>query len=364
MGALADHLKRRIENEGLLSVADYMAEALGHPDFGYYRGADRLGLSGDFTTAPEISQMFGELIGLWSAVVWQAMGRPDPVMLIELGPGRGTLMADFLRAGRDVPGFIDAIRLQLVETSSGFRARQQEHLASTDLVQSPTWHEAINTIPVGPTIVVANEFFDALPIRQFIKTETDWRERMVDVVPEGGEFCFALSEVAVDVALLSPGVLDAPVGAVFETCPASLAISEWIGRRLNRAGGAALLLDYGSAGISMGDTLQAVRGHQYHDVLCDAGEADLTAHVDFSALGRAVDPVGVAIYGPLDQGHFLERLGIRARLDNLLVGATAAQATDLRAGYRRLIDPLGMGKLFKAMVMVDKNIGPPPGFED
>ena len=364
MGALADHLKRRIAEEGPLSVADYMAEALGHPDLGYYRGADRLGRAGDFTTAPEISQMFGELIGLWSAVVWQAMGRPDPVILVELGPGRGTLMADFLRAVRDVPGFINAIRLHLVETSSGFRICQQECLAPMKLVQSPSWHETIDTVPAGPTILVANEFFDALPIRQFIKTDTDWRERLVDIDREGGGFCFALADAEVEFELPSPGAAAAPVGAVFETCPVALAIAERICRRLKNAGGATLVLDYGPAGDSMGDTLQAVRNHQYHDVLCDPGEADLTAHVDFSALERALDPAGLAVYGPLDQGHFLERLGIRARLDNLLVGATSAQATNLRAGYRRLVDPLGMGKLFKAMAFADKKIGPPPGFED
>jgi NADH dehydrogenase [ubiquinone] 1 alpha subcomplex assembly factor 7 len=363
MSALADHLKRRILAEGPLSVADYMAESLGNPDFGYYRGADRLGRAGDFTTAPEISQMFGELVGLWSAVMWHAMGCPDPVMLIELGPGRGTLMADLLRAVRDIPGFVNAIRLHLVETSLGFRICQQERLASTNLVQPPSWHEAIDTVPAGPTILVANEFFDALPIRQFIKTKIDWRERLVDIDRQGGEFYFSLAEAGVDFELPSPGAAAAPVGTVFEMCPAALAIAERIGRRLNKAGGAALLLDYGPVGDSMGDTLQAVRNHQFHDVLCDPGEADLTAHVDFAALERALNPHGLAVYGPLDQGHFLERLGIRTRLDNLLVGATPAQATNLRAGYHRLVDPLGMGNLFKTMAFADKKIGLPPGFE-
>ena len=357
MSGLAEILKRRIEQGGPITVADYMAEALGHPVHGYYRGADRLGLVGDFITAPEVSQMFGELIGLWAAIVWKLMGSPEPFVLAELGPGRGTLMADFLRAGKSVAGFVPAARLHLVEQSPGFRRRQAEALSGSGLTDPPIWHDAFDALPDGPLLLVANEFFDALPIRQLIRGDGGWRERMVGF--SGGEFRF----------IEGPGVpaptaiASAAPGDIAEICPPGLNIANAIGKRLARSGGAALIVDYGYAETAIGDSLQALRGHARHNVLSEPGTADLTAHVDFAALGRAATEGGAAIHGPVNQGEFLLRLGIAARLDGLLKTAAPDQILGLRAGYRRLLDPAAMGALFKIMALAHPALRELPGLE-
>ncbi len=362
MTGLADILRRRIGEAGPLGVDRYMEMALGHPEYGYYRGADRLGLEGDFTTAPEISQMFGELIGLWSAVLWRQMGRPDPLLLVELGPGRGTLMADFLRAARGIDGLPGALRVHLVEASPGFRTAQEKTLANATAFPIQ-WHDEFASVPHGPMILIANEFFDALPIRQFERTAAGWRERLVGLAADGDGFRFVLSEAAPEVDLPAA----AAEGAVAEICPLGREIAGRIGWRLMDHGGAALLIDYGYAdagpsGIGHGDSLQAVRGHAFHDVLVDPGTADLTAHVDFAALGRAALAEGVAVHGPVGQGAFLQGLGIDARLAALTAKATPAQAVGLRSGHRRLTDPAGMGTLFKAMAIAHPALKPLAGF--
>ena len=364
--ALADRLRRRIAAEGPLSVADVMAAALVDPEHGYYTTRDPFGVAGDFVTAPEISQTFGELIGLWAAVVWQGMGAPDPVSLVELGPGRGTLMADALRAARGVPAFRAALRVHLVEASPVLRRRQAEALRDAAPVgASPVWHDALDSLPDGPSILIANEFFDALPIVQLVRDGRVWRERRVAVDPAGGGFVWTLTPGASPhAALLAPAIRDAaPDGALAEICPAGLSVARTLAERVARGGGAVLAIDYGHAPSGVGDTLQAVKGHRPVGVLDTLGEADLTAHVDFAALGRAVVQAGAAQHGPVTQGDFLRRLGIEARAEALCRNAAERQRATIRSGCTRLIDPDEMGTLFKAVAWTPAAAPPPPGFE-
>ena len=366
MAGLVDHLRQRIAREGPLTVARYMEEALSHPRYGYYRRSDPLGAAGDFITAPEISQMFGELIGLWCAVVWEALGSPAPVNLVELGPGRGTLMADALRAARRTPAFLAAVAVHLVETSPLLRARQRDALPAAGVEGTPAWHEDFDGVPDGPLLLIANEFFDALPVRQFQRSGDGWRERLVDVGSEGDGFRFVLSphlpEVPLAADTVPPGVDGAPEGSVIEVCPVAIGLARAIGERVAGRGGAALIVDYGHAESAFGETLQAVKGHAYHPVLSDPGAADLTAHVDFAALARAAVGAGARTFGPVDQGEFLERLGLGARAGGLLAKATPEQAAEIRAARRRLADREHMGALFKALAITGAGMAPPPGF--
>ena len=360
-GGLSETLARRIRLAGPISVAEYMAEALGHPTLGYYTTRDPLGAAGDFITAPEISQTFGELIGLWCAETWERMRRPDPVLLVELGPGRGTLMADALRALRRVaPAFRSALRLHLVETSPALRRLQAERLADA----SPVWHDRLADVPPGvPALVVANEFLDALPIRQFVRTGEGWRERQIGLDPAGAisRLAFAVAPVPTASLALIPADLRnaAPPGSLFEACPAALSIAGTIGARVVRDGGAALLIDYGHTASACGETLQAMRSHRYHDPLDAPGSADLTAHVDFAAVSRAAAETGARVWGPVPQGEFLRALGIEARAAMLLRRVTPDQAAAIESGCRRLIDPAEMGTLFKALAIADPALPPP-----
>ncbi|MDP6788057.1 MAG: SAM-dependent methyltransferase [Rhodospirillales bacterium] len=361
MGGLADQLRRTIAHHGPITVAAYMETVLAHPRHGVYASRDPFGAEGDFITAPEISQMFGELIGLWCAVVWRAMGGPDPVALVELGPGRGTLIADALRAARGQAPFLGAARLHLVETSRRLRDRQREALAATDLAHPPAWHDTLDDVPDDAMLVVANEFFDALPVRQFQQTPQGWRERLIDIDPDGG-FGFTLAPSAAAQALVPASLGSSPPGSVFEVSPSAIAIAHALGRRLARRGGAALIIDYGHTDSAAGDTLQAVRRHRFHDALDAPGTADVTAHVDFAALGRAAGEGGAAVHGPVPQGVFLESLGIGARATALRAGATPEQAREVAAARRRLVDPAEMGTLFKVMAVTAPAAPPPPGF--
>ncbi|UEM22023.1 class I SAM-dependent methyltransferase [Skermanella mucosa] len=353
-GGLVGHLKRRIAVEGPISVATFMGDVLGHPRYGYYITADRFGAAGDFVTAPEISQMFGELIGLWCAHTWSAMGAPDRVNLVELGPGRGTLMRDALRAAAMVPKFRDAARVHLVETSPVLRERQRELLAPVLEDCPPRWHDALAGVPDGPLLVIANEFFDALPIRQFVKTAHGWTERMVDVDEAGGGFRFVLDRRPGPVEALIPAdIRELPPGSVFEACPAALAVAHELGARLATSGGAALICDYGHPVSAAGETLQAVRRHAFVPVLESPGTADLTAHVDFGMLIEAARSGGASAWGPTTQGAFLTALGIRERAGQLRRRATPAQATDIDSAVHRLIDGTEMGTLFKVLALTD-----------
>ena len=348
MTRLGDILRAEIQNHGPIPVSAFMAQALGHPEHGYYRRADPLGRGGDFITAPEISQMFGELIGAWCSVVWRAMGQPDPVILCELGPGRGTLMADLLRAAAMDAPFRKAIRIHLVETSPPLRARQAETLAEA----RPIWHDTFDSVPSGPILAVANEFFDALPIRQFIRRSEGWHERMIDFT--NGTFAFVDGPV---VAIDAP---PASVGAIFETSDAARGVASQLGARLAKNGGAALIIDYGHVVTATGDTLQAVRRHARAEPLADPGEADLTAHVDFQALAGAARPTRA--WGPVTQGAFLRGLGIELRADRLM-RSNPAKAREVELACGRLIDVTAMGTLFKTMALTDPAMPAPPGFE-
>ncbi|MSO71934.1 MAG: class I SAM-dependent methyltransferase [Alphaproteobacteria bacterium] len=337
-----------------------MAAVGGDPDFGTYAAGQPFGAAGDFVTAPEIGQVFGELIGLWCAVVWQRMGAPARLRLVELGPGRGTLMADALRATAGVPGFRAALDLHLVETSPTLRRLQAVALASA----APVWQNDVSTVPDGPLIVVANEFVDALPIRQLQRGPRFWHERRIDLGPGGDTFRFVLDAAPSPLAaLLGPGFDNAPEGSVAELCPAGLALARTLGERIARSGGAALVIDYGYGTSMPGDTFQAIRGHRRHDPLVDPGSADLTAHVDFARLAQAAAEGGAAIHEPVAQGEFLTRLGGAARTHVLTARATPDQAKRLRSGWQRLIDPAEMGTLFKAVAIADRQLGAPPGFE-
>lgn len=358
MSPLETLIRTRIANLGPITVAEYMNLALGHPDHGYYMKGDPFGIEGDFITAPEISQVFGELIGLWSAVTWQQMGEPQRIVLIECGPGRGTLMRDLLRAAEFVPGFADAIEIHLVENSAAMRARQQDTLTGS----SPVWHDSIESVPPGPTILIANEFLDALPIRQFIRVGEGWAERCVGVA-DGG-LVFVAGNIVDEAESWAPGGSEtAPEGQIFEICPAALEFAEALNRRLNSAPGAALFIDYGHTKSAPDDTLQAVRGHAVADVLIDPGEADLTAHVDFDALSRKLASDGARIMGPVSQGGFLKNLGIGPRTDRLAQNAPAAMAQEIRAATKRLVAPDQMGNLFKVMVAAHNDCPTLAGFE-
>jgi NADH dehydrogenase [ubiquinone] 1 alpha subcomplex assembly factor 7 len=352
-------IARRIAEKGPLGVADYMAAALTDPEHGYYMGRDPLGAGGDFITAPEISQMFGELIGLWCADTWQKLGAPAKVALVELGPGRGTLMADALRAARQVPAFAAALRVHLVEVSPTLMARQEDALAGTQ----PTWHETLASVPELPLLVIANEFFDALPVRQLVKQAGGWGERSVTMAKESEDLAFTVSPPHPALEALVPDALrDAPAGQVFEVSPAGQEIARAIGRRLQTQGGAALIIDYGHEKSALGETLQAVRRHAPHDVLSDPGTADLTCHVDFAALGRAAREAGAVAHGPVAQGVFLERIGIAARAARLMKDATPPQREDIRSARLRLTAPDQMGELFKVLALTPAGLDPPSGF--
>lgn len=357
MGGLIDHIRDTIEKNGPLSVAGYMELALQHPDFGYYRHQDPLGRGGDFITAPEISQMFGEIIGLFCAETWRQMGRPSPFMLLELGPGRGTLLEDALRATAKISGFHTALNLYLLESNESLRASQREKLA----VYHPSYLEDLREMPKMPTIAVANEFFDALPIRQFEKTDKGWCERMV--ISADNELMFVLSPPSPSFMLLVPqSRRDAPIGTVHELSLPGLSIARRLTHQVMTQRGAVLIVDYGYSVPSGHGSLQAVSGHRFADVLERPGEVDLTAHVDFSALKHMAQSQNAAVFGPTGQGEFLAALGIEMRALQLKHRATPDGARAIDSALLRLCDPGQMGTLFKAMAITHPQMGTPAGF--
>jgi SAM-dependent MidA family methyltransferase len=347
-------LRARIARDGRLPVDQYMLACLADPEHGYWRRAQTLGAAGDFVTAPEISQIFGELIGLWCAVAWRQLAAPKPLRLVELGPGRGTLMRDALRAARKVPGFLDAATVHLVEISAPLRDAQRTALAAHD---SPgiTWHDGLDTVPEGPAIVIANEFLDALPIRQLVRTDGAWRERVV-TVDASGALAFAVGE-AVDFGT------DAPTppqpGAILELRAGEDRLLAQLAARSQPF--VALFIDYGPAAAASGDTLQAVQRHAYVDPLAAPGTADLTAHVLFAGLAGKARAAGLAADGPITQAEFLGRLGIVERAARLMA-ANPGKAGEIEAGVQRLMAPTGMGQLFKAMAVRSPTLPPPVPF--
>jgi NADH dehydrogenase [ubiquinone] 1 alpha subcomplex assembly factor 7 len=351
--ALLEELKALIALEGPISVERYMALCLGHPQHGYYMTRDPLGQAGDFTTAPEISQMFGELVGLFMAQCWLDLRSPAPVQLVECGPGRGTLMADALRATRIVPGFREAVQVALVETSPVLKAQQRRLLGNAGVPL--TWSDSLDHVAAAePMLLIANEFLDALPIRQYIRQGARWHERLVGL--DGNRLAFGLSADA-------EGAIrqEAPDGSVLEVAVAAIGFIRDIAARLKATGGVALFIDYGHVRSGFGDTLQAMRGHAFVDPLASPGEADLTAHVDFDALAKVARAAGIAVHGPVEQGQFLKALGLEARAAQLAKGDAAE---GVRAAERRLTEMTrtGMGQLFKVMALTAAGHPVPPGF--
>lgn len=352
-----DRLVREIvAQEGPISLERLMALALGHPQHGYYMTRDPFGAGGDFVTAPEVSQMFGELLGLWAAEVWLVMGAPKRVTLMELGPGRGTLMADALRAGAAMPGFRAAVDVVMVETSPFLREAQRRALNRFDAPQR--WIETLEAAPDGPMIVLANEFFDALPARHYVRAADGWRERLVGLGDQG-RLTFGLAP-QIEVSLTA----EAPEAAILEVSPIAQRVIGHLSARIARDGGAALIVDYGYARTAFGETLQALRAHKYVDPLDALGEADLTVHVDFSALARAAKTAGAAVYGPITQGELLRDLGVGARAERLAQRMDEAALKRLEADLNRLAGhgPDSMGELFKALAVTHPDLPAPPAF--
>ena len=359
--SLADKLIRLIRTEGPLSVAGFMAIALYDPELGYYAIRQPLGAGGDFITAPEISQIFGELIGVWCALFWEQIGRPDPMIVAELGPGSDTLAADLLRAAKALPAFRRAIRLHLVEVSPILRAAQQRRLSDADVV----WLDRTEDLPDGPLIVVANEFLDALPIRQLVRGWRFWAERMVALDPDDRLVFVDGPETPVLSLLVSEELREtSPPGTIFEVCPQALALAATLGLRLSRWPGAALFIDYGRAASALGASLRAVSDHCPAAPLQAPGCTDLSAEVDFEAFAASARASGAAAYGAVPQGRFLQALGAAARLAALSARASPAERERLQSGLSRLIDPAQMGTLFKVMALTSPGLLPvPPGFD-
>jgi NADH dehydrogenase [ubiquinone] 1 alpha subcomplex assembly factor 7 len=356
MNPLGERIASTIAAQGPLSMAQFMTLAALDPQYGYYTTRDPLGAGGDFVTAPEISQVFGEFVGLWCVQTWFDQGRPAPVRLVELGPGTGSLMEDALRAAKLAPEFRKAVDVVLVEACPALVARQRERLANAGV--SVTWRSQFDdSLGDLPLFLIANEFFDALPIRQFVKTPRGWCENMVTA---DQNLALALSP--------DPVPLDVPAergeasdGAVYETSPASAALAEQIGRAIATHGGAALIVDYGYSRAGFGDTLQAVGEHQFKDVLATPGEIDLSAHVDFDALARAAERGGAASFGPVTQGELLAGLGILDRMMALRRLNPGGQQ-EIATAVDRLINPDQMGTLFKALAILPHGAPKPPGF--
>ncbi|MCB2094079.1 MAG: SAM-dependent methyltransferase [Rhodobacteraceae bacterium] len=355
MTPLGRILAARIAAEGPITLADYMAACLLHPRHGYYRGRDPFGASGDFTTAPEISQMFGEMLALCLAQSWLDQGAPGRIVLAEIGPGRGTLMADVLRTLKSVPGMTAAASVHLIEASPALRARQREALEGRPV----HWHDQPSDLPDGPLFVLANEFFDALPIRQFLRHEKGWAERQVSI--RDGKLALGLAPAG-PFGALAHRLDGTRPGDIVEHCPALPAIAGEIGTRIATDGGAALIVDYGGW-RGLGDTFQALKAHRPVDPLAEPGLADLTAHVDFAALAAAFRASGAAATAMTPQGVFLERLGITARANALAEQLRGTALDSHVAAHRRLTHPEEMGKLFKVIACHPFGATPPPGLD-
>ncbi len=359
---LLRRIKERIRRDGPLTVGQFMDLALNDGEHGYYRCRAAIGAEGDFITAPEISQVFGEIIGLWSAVTWQSMGAPQHVRLVEIGPGRGTLMADAVRASRKVPAFHAALDVHLVESNRVLTETQKTNLRDCGVPM--TWHESfeglLETGAEWAHIVIANEFLDTCPARQFVRKSEDWGERGIGLTPEGGlEFVTHVNSSTVPKADLGGAPAHAKPGDIFET--QDFAFLGLLARLCERAPMAGLFFDYGHIESAVGDTFQALRHHRPEHPLASPGDADLTVHVDFEAFAAAARRAGFTPDGPLPQGEFLGRLGIIERASRLMA-ANPAKASDIELQVGRILSPSGMGSRFKAIGIRAGLPSPLPGF--
>ncbi|WDR04079.1 SAM-dependent methyltransferase [Devosia algicola] len=351
---LHELIATQIRANGPMSVANYMGLCLTHPAMGYYKGADPLGTAGDFTTAPEISQMFGELIGFYIVNLWQQMGSPKAFTLMELGPGRGTLMADILRVACRAEGFRDGLDLRLFETNPALIAEQHARLEP----YGPQWVDALDKVSDGPLLVIANEFFDALPIRQFVRGDKGWHERVVGL--DGDKLVFGLSPTPIPNTALPDIVQNAELHSVFEVALAGGEVMARLARSISTQGGALLAIDYGYAQTQTGETLQGVAKHAFANVLSNPGAVDLSAHVDFEALANVATKAGLSVHPLATQAEFLDRLGLKDRTKALSL-ANPNAATDLDLARARLTDTDRMGTLFKAFCVASPGLTP-PGF--
>jgi len=354
---IAETLKSRIAEHGPLSIANFMTEALFDPRAGYYATKDPIGAGSDFITAPEVSQMFGELIGLWVMQCWDDMDRPAPFHLVELGPGRGTMMSDILRVGRALPGFLEAAQVTLIEASAALKSVQAQVLGPSGA--QIRWVNGIEQVPPGPAIVLGNEFLDCLPVRQAVRHEGQWRERMVGLDAEGA-FQFVLGpELGVDTDLIPARLREADDGTLVELRPGDRLLVATLAERFQSDPGRALFIDYGPAHSEPGDTLQAIRAHEKVEVLAEPGTADLTARVDFESLIRFARESGLAAFGPITQGDFLNALGLEHRA-TVLSQSAPDQRPKIARQVWRLTDAQQMGTLFKLACLQSPDISAPP----
>lgn len=356
--SLTNHLVARIREDGPLSIADYMRDALTHPDYGYYTQHQPLGADGDFTTAPEISQMFGELLGAWCVAVWHSMGAPSPFTLIEPGPGRGTLMRDMLRAALQLaPAWHEAAQICMIEVSEPLILEQRTLLEP--LGCSISWHDSLNALPDMPILLVANEFLDALPIQQWFYRESGWHERQVHLA-ENNALVFGEAKAAEH----PPGApTTVAPGDIYEYCPEAHQLMQQLATHATTQPLAALFIDYGYTAHEHGDSLQAMQNHRYHDVLQNPGMADLTAHVDFARLADTARTAGARIHGPVTQGAFLQTLGIGSRAATLCRNASPQQQRDVYQALHRLTASEEMGRLFKVMALSSPSLPTLPALE-
>ncbi len=357
---LEEQLKSYIQTKGPVSTRAFMEACLYDPQHGYYRVGSPIGSEGDFITAPEISQMFGEMISIWTVLTWQMMGQPFPLQIVELGPGRGTLMSDLLRSLSRIHPQSETISVHLVERSDSLKTVQTQILEGFECPIS--WHRSLADVPSAPTILIANEFLDCLPIRQFIKTGSGWHERVVGL-DDNGDFCFRVGSEVPKGMIIPTRLLQAEVGSIFEFCPDFELVMKDIHRLASQHPFAGLFVDYGFEGPNIGETLQAVKLHKKVSPFMTPGEVDLTAHVDFTAFGALAVANGLKAFGPRDQGAFLSQLGIGARAEILVQSASEEQAEKLASDVVRLVAPEHMGSLFKALCITSATLDAPPPFD-
>ena len=350
--SISDVLGKRITRDGPISVAKYM-EAVAKV---YYAGGNVFGKNGDFVTAPEVSQIFGELIGIWCVTAWQALGQPRNLNLIECGPGRGTLIADALRAIKEVaPSFLESASVHLVERSQSLR-KQQEKLLE---IYNIEWHKDFSTLRNGQVIIIGNEFLDALPTRQFEKTNLGWCERLVNYKHKEFSYCLDSNPTK----MIDETYDDACLGSIIEYSEAVEDFIRQMAQLCMDEHGVGLMIDYGHIQSGIGETLQALRNHAYHPILKEPGTADITAHVDFALVEQAARSMGVEIWGPLEQGLWLTRIGANVRQTQLCAGKSTEDIKAIRSGVRRLVEPSSMGSLFKVIAFAPPGVGPLAGFK-
>ena len=353
------YLKGRIQSGGPVSLLEYMQACLADPEHGYYRVRDPIGATGDFITAPEVCQIFGELVGIWTLSCWNAMGRPAPLNLIELGPGRGTMMNDVLRASRVIPEFLPAVRVHLAETSPILRKQQKDTLKKHKVPLF--WHDDPDLIPPGPSIILANEFLDALPVQQFVFQNGQWFERMIGLDSDDNLIFLHALKPCETADSLPQSLQTAQNGDILEVRPAMGEVMRMLSERAAHHPVFSLFIDYGHEVTAYGDTFQAVKSHRFVSPLETPGEADLTAHVDFGALKSEALQRQLKCYGPITQSHFLQRLGLRERALQLMRSASPEQQKAIAQGADRLASPEKMGVLFKVLVVTGgTDIMPPP----